>query len=198
MPNIREPKNARSIEKKNKIIKAGLEIFGTNGYYNTTTVDIAKKAGVSTGIVYNYFLDKKDIFLQSLKLYFDNIYNPIVDKLNNIKNVNLEDTIDDIINFAIESHKEDLLAHEEMIAMSHLDEDVHKVFIYAENKMTEQIVLCLQRNNINIENIKEKVHILYNLVENLCHEYFYHRHDYINYSVMINETKKLILALLKT
>lgn len=196
MPQIRQPKKTNSIKKKNKIIQAGLEVFGTNGYYKTTTVDIARKAGVSTGIVYSYFIDKKDIFLQALKLYFDKIYEPIINKLRDLKITNLEETIDEIIEFAIQSHKDDLSAHEEMIAMSHLDEDVHKVFICAENKMAEQILICLQNNNIFYDNLKEKIHILYNLVETLCHEYFYHRHDYINYNQMIKETKKLILALL--
>ena len=43
---IREPRQKRSIEKKNKIIKAGIELILENGYHSTTTADIAKKAGV--------------------------------------------------------------------------------------------------------------------------------------------------------
>ncbi|MBQ7307090.1 MAG: TetR/AcrR family transcriptional regulator [Clostridia bacterium] len=197
MPNVREPKIVSSIEKKNKIIKAGLEVFGSKGYHNTTTVDIAKKAGVSTGIVYNYFVDKKDIFLHSLKLYFDKTYQPIIDKINSLNYSSYENTIDELIEFSIVSHKEDLFTHEEMVAMSHLDTDVHKVFIYAENKITEQILLFLQKNNISFSNMKEKIHIAYNLVDNLCHELFYHRHDYIDYEQMKNETKKTILLLVK-
>ena len=197
MPNIREPKINSSIEKKNKIIKAGLEVFGTKGYYKTTTVDIAKKAGVSTGIVYSYFVDKKDIFLHSLKLYFDKTYEPIIEKINSLKFVSSEQVIDKLIDLFITTHKEDLSTHEEMVAMSHLDTDIHKVFIYAENKITESILLFLQRNNITFENMKEKIHIGYNLVDNLCHELFYHRHDYINYEQMKIETKKAILHLVR-
>ena len=54
--NIREPIQKRSIEKKEKIIEAGFDLICEKGYYNTNTAEIAKAAGVSTGIVYQYLL----------------------------------------------------------------------------------------------------------------------------------------------
>ena len=57
----RNPQQKRSIDKKNRIIEAGFELFKEQGYYNTNTTEIADKAGVSTGTVYSYFKDKKDI-----------------------------------------------------------------------------------------------------------------------------------------
>ena len=74
---IREPRQERSIEKKNRIIRAGYELFSEVGYYNTNTAEIAKRAGVSTGIVYGYFRDKKDILTAVLTLYMDKICEPI-------------------------------------------------------------------------------------------------------------------------
>lgn len=41
-----------SLEKEEKIIKAGFDLMCKKGYYNTNTLEIAKFAGVSTGIVY--------------------------------------------------------------------------------------------------------------------------------------------------
>ena len=55
---VREPKQERSIEKKNKIIKAGYDLFSEVGYYNTNTAQIAKKAGVSTDDVSPLLLPK--------------------------------------------------------------------------------------------------------------------------------------------
>ena len=45
--NIREPKQKRAVEKKEKILEAGFELICLNGYYNTNTAEIAKKANVS-------------------------------------------------------------------------------------------------------------------------------------------------------
>ena len=71
---IREPIQKRSIEKKEKIIESGFELICEKGYYNTNTAEIAKNAGVSTGIVYQYFKDKHDILIDALKKYADNIF----------------------------------------------------------------------------------------------------------------------------
>ena len=50
--NIREPQQKRSIDKKNRIIEAGYKLFAEKGYFDTNTAEIAKEAGVSTGIIY--------------------------------------------------------------------------------------------------------------------------------------------------
>lgn len=195
MGNIRQPIKSTSIDKKNKIIEAGLKVFCKNGYYNTTTPEIASVAGVSTGIVYSYFKNKKDIFLQSLDLYFEKLYSPLIKKIKTVKFDNLSETITDIINTTIKLHKDNLTAHEEMIAMSHLDEDVHTRFMNAEQKLTFIITDTLTKNNIHLKNEREKVHIAYNLIENLSHEYVFHKHDFINYNEMVNEISRLVLSL---
>ena len=76
--NIREPKQQRAIEKKDKIIEAGFNLICKNGYYNTNTAEIAKEADVSTGIVYQYFKDKNDILLEGLYKFGDTIFFPIL------------------------------------------------------------------------------------------------------------------------
>ena len=67
---IFEPKQKRSIEKKNQIIETGIELMIEKGYHHTTTDDIAAAAGVSTGIIYRYFRDKHEILIAGLKFYF--------------------------------------------------------------------------------------------------------------------------------
>ena len=76
---IREPVQKRSIEKKERIIKAGFELICENGYYNTDTAKIAKKAGVSTGIIYQYFKDKRDILMAGLEKYANTVFFPMID-----------------------------------------------------------------------------------------------------------------------
>ena len=64
MGEIRIPIKKSSIEKKERIIKLGFELMCLKGYHNVTCVDIAKYANVSTGIIYQYFKDKHDIFVE--------------------------------------------------------------------------------------------------------------------------------------
>lgn len=65
----RIPKQNRSIQNRDKILDAGLKLFSEKGYYDTTTNEIAKVAGVSIGSLYSYFKDKDAIFLSILDNY---------------------------------------------------------------------------------------------------------------------------------
>lgn len=198
MSETRMPKQKRSIEKRNLIIKKGFELICNNGYYNTTTNDIAKYAGVSTGIIYQYFNDKKEIFIEGIKNYSDSIMFPILDHLKetDIKIEKLDIILENMINIFIKKHTLSKNAHEEMIALSHLDDDISKIFKDKEIKTTNIIVDTLKKNNINSNNLIEKVHIIIGIVENFCHEVVYHQHQTIDYNIMKNEVIKIIYNLL--
>ena len=77
MPEVREPKNANSTDKKKRITEDGLKIFGERGYYKASTAEIAKETGVSLDIIYRCFRDKKNIFSKAIQLYFSEIFNHI-------------------------------------------------------------------------------------------------------------------------
>ena len=88
---IREPIQKRSIEKKEKIIKCGFDLICEKGYYNTNTAEIAKSAGVSTGIIYQYFKDKHDILIAGIEKYACDIFYPMLNvPYNKIDKQNLD------------------------------------------------------------------------------------------------------------
>ena len=200
MSDTRIPTQKRSIEKRNKIIEKGFELMCENGYYNTTTPDIAEFAGVSTGIIYQYFNDKKDIFIEGVKNYSEQIMYHMINVLEPEKiDINhLDSLIINIINKFIEKHTISKKAHEELIAISHLDNDISEIFKEYELKMTRKIVDLLENNNIKIKNPTEKVHITIGIIENLCHELVYHKHDQIDYRIMENEVVNIITNMLKS
>ncbi len=47
--------------KKKLIMDAALEYFAREGYYTTTIEDITKHAGISKGLIYNYFKSKEEL-----------------------------------------------------------------------------------------------------------------------------------------
>lgn len=199
MTETRIPTQKRSIEKRNKIIEKGFKLMCEKGYYNTNTTEIAKYADVSTGIIYQYFNDKKDIFLEGVKNYSDSILYPMINILEekSMDINNLDKIIEDVIDKFITKHTISKKAHEELMAMSHLDEDISNVFKESEIEMTEKIVSLLKENNIILENEEEKVHIIIGIVDNLCHEIVYHNHKKLNYNIMKKEVIKIILNILK-
>ncbi|OCS91255.1 TetR/AcrR family transcriptional regulator [Caryophanon latum] len=55
-------KQERSIETRNKLIRAGRVIFLKNGFANATMTQVIKEAGVGYGTAYVYFKNKDDLF----------------------------------------------------------------------------------------------------------------------------------------
>ena len=194
----RMPTQKRSIEKRDRIIKLGFELMCNNGYFNTNTNDIAKYADVSTGIVYQYFNDKKEIFIEGFKEYSNSIMFPILDiiKNNKISFDNVEELLDTMLNLFIKKHTLSKKAHEEMIALTHMDSDIANIYHENEIQVTNMIVDVLKNNDICSDNLFEKVHIIIGLVENYCHEIVYHKHESINYDVMKDEVINTICYLL--
>jgi len=194
---IREPRQQRSIEKKKRIIDVGFRLMCEKGYHNTNTAEIAKEAGVSTGIVYNYFTDKKDIFIAAVQSYNDNLIAPMYDRISKMdKRIDLAELIKELIGVFIQSHYISKEAHEEMLAMSHSDQDVAKLFLDFEINTGNNIVGLMKQNGIITENPSEKVYIAIGLIENLCHEIVYHKHQSMDYEIMTDEIVKIVVGML--
>lgn len=182
---IREPKQRRAINKKDRIIKAGFELICENGYYNTNTAEIAKKADVSTGIVYQYFKDKHDILMEAIEKYGEDIFFPML-KLSykEINITNFNETIRNMIENYVTNHKVSKIAHEEIMAMVHSDKDIADYYYKRELEMTDTLKTILIKNNFSEQNLYEKVHVMIGLIDNLCHEKIYHKHSSMNYDIM--------------
>jgi len=58
-------------ERREQIVKAATKLFSEQGYYLTTIQDIAREAGISVGLIYQYFKDKDDVLFLTLKLVLE-------------------------------------------------------------------------------------------------------------------------------
>lgn len=199
MDAVRMPKQKRAILKRNRIIESGFKLICENGYYNTNTALIAKDAGVSTGIVYQYFNDKKEIFIEGIKMYADSILFPMLDILNNtdMHSKDFSDIVSKLIDLFIDRHNLTKKAHEELMSMAHADEDIAEMLHNKEIECTLKIAEILEVNGHNPVHLKERVHIATSVGENFCHEVVYHKHAEIDYNVMKEEVIKLITDLLR-
>ena len=196
--NVREPIKKTSIKKKETIIEKGFLLMCEKGYHNVTCVDIAKYAGVSTGIIYQYFKDKRDIFIHGVEDYADKIMFPMIDIIDNviIDKTTLNELLSKMIDKFISVHNIKKEAHEELMAMSHLDPEISDIFKSRELLMTEKISTILLNNGFNEYHINEKVHIIIGLVDNYCHEVVYHKHHEIDYNAMKDEIINIIVKIL--
>ena len=193
---VRQPQQERSIEKKNKIINAGYELFSEVGYYGTNTAEIAKRAGVSTGIVYGYFSDKRDILICVLEIYLDNVIQPLLKTFDKMKApLELGSLVPKIIDEVIKIHKHNNKIHEALHSLSGSDEAVNAKFIQLEDNLTQLISQRLVKLGLDSENVNEKVHFAMGILQSFAHEYVYDKHEYIDYFVMREMVCKTIINL---
>ena len=170
---VRVPKQKRSIEKKEAIIKASYTLFCERGYYKTNTAEIAKMAGVSTGIVYSYFQDKKDILIEVVKLYISGLneqFQPILVFLDHERDLIF--IINQFIDIAISSHQMNRDAHNEFLALALLNSDIQNLFNEFEEEILSILFMKIKKSSSTTDNLLlEKLRISYGIIENLCHSY---------------------------
>ena len=190
---IREPKQQRSIEKKERIIKAAYDLFSENGYYSTVTSDIAKRAGVSTGIVYGYFTDKRDILFYVLKDYINETATPVMEYMSALsKGASLSELIENVISLTESIHKKNANLHNILHSLAVIDEGINEQFLSLEKHITHSAAQKFTELGFGSDGLQEKIHIAMNLIQSYAHEAIYDKHDYIDYDAM----KKQVVAVL--
>lgn len=193
---IRKPIQQRSIDTKKKIVDAGYQMFAQKGYFNTNTAEIAKCANVSTGIVYGYFHDKRDILLEVLDLYIENVFKPIFKMFDSItKPLNFNEIISHIVDETVEIHRKNSEIHEALYSLVSSDEAVKLKFLNIERNLTSGISNKLIELGFDKDNVYERVHISFETIQSYGHECVFDKHSYIDYKVMREIVIKMISSL---
>lgn len=55
-------------KRKKQLLQVALDVFIEKGYYGTSTREIARRAGVSSGLLFHYFSSKESIYLELIKI----------------------------------------------------------------------------------------------------------------------------------
>lgn len=195
--NIREPKQKRSIEKKNKIVCAGLELFSQKGYHNTNTVEIAKLAGVSTGALYSYFKDKKSIFIDAFDYFLNENAIPVLEKISEFPSpIDITLLVEKIVTAFLGLYKDTSNAMLELTNTMSIDEEISRYFCDYESRYFLKFAEIFKKHGICPENILERIYLAYTLLDLLGLEQTNYHHKFINFEVMKAETIHTIVNLL--
>ena len=132
------------METKEKILKTALVLFGKNGFYKTTTNEIAKQAAVPIGSLYSYFKNKDMILLEILDDY-NQAFMDRFDKLNIGENIDRSQNdkkswIKKTIETLIEIHEETKEFNLELQALYHSMPEVSEIHNIHDLKIKERII----------------------------------------------------------
>lgn len=72
----RSPQQYKTIrnEKRQLIMEVALRLFAKEGFHSTSVAKIAKEAGISKGLLYNYFKSKEELFMQIIEKHTNDIH----------------------------------------------------------------------------------------------------------------------------
>lgn len=62
------------VNKKALIMNTALELFANEGYHPSSISKIAKRAGISKGLLYNYFESKEDLLVQIMTVGLEEMF----------------------------------------------------------------------------------------------------------------------------
>ncbi len=74
-PRTSEQFEAIRQEKTKLILDTALELFAEKGFHQTSIADITRKAGISKGLIYNYFESKDEVLKSIIQTGYDAAYN---------------------------------------------------------------------------------------------------------------------------
>ena len=160
MTKTRVPTQKRSIEKRQKIVKAGFDLFCEKGYYKTNTAEIAKYASVSTGALYSYFEDKRQIFIEAFQQHLDAISSELLQQLISLPELlELSTFIEKWIEVYIDLYAKSNHALVQLRLVIVDDKEINQHFSALENTYFSNIADILKTRGIICADLFEKVYI---------------------------------------
>lgn len=143
------------IEKKEKLLTAAYELFGTIGINKTSIQDIATKAGVAKGTFYLYFKNKDDIRNHLIYTKTQTLFTRALQSLQNQSITSFDKQIIYVINFVIdELTKVDSLTTiiDKDLSLGFYSQELTRLFIDNELGLYNLFIQGVRRENIPLKN----------------------------------------------
>ncbi len=167
---VRIPRQKRSMERKMRVMEAARDLFAGKGLNGTSSNEIAREAGVSIGTFYNYFENKRMLFLEILKNHLETFVTDIY-TLKTDDSISLKDNIREHIQKAFAVFDRHASFHKEALVLKFSDPDVKKLFDEVEQ---EQLLIiselvrpyCKKKDP---KDLREVSKVMHSAVENIAH-----------------------------
>lgn len=179
---VRRPKQSRSIQTKEAILKAAMELFSEKGFHHTNTKEIAARAGVSTGSFYSYYTDKREIFIETLYLYDQKFTQILIRSLNEIKVGNHDNRVAFMTHFVdsmIAAHDVYTEFHQEVSAMYYSDREIKELRDkqYQRGKAMTQEYLLEWKDELRVKDIEAASVVTFEVLNQLVDVIVFSNHS---------------------
>ena len=158
-----------------KILDAAFELMAKNGYESTSISQIAKRAGVSKGLMYNYFESKEDL----LKTLIDGAFVAEEKIMADIISQDAAETLQHLFKWFFSELRE-RPEYWRLIAQLTLQIDKFEfVQEFAKNKMKDYVIfLSGLLEQIGIQDPKHEAQLIAGLFDGIAMQYLVIKKDY--------------------
>jgi AcrR family transcriptional regulator len=130
-----------SVNRRLEIISAAIEVFAETGYYRATTMQVAKRAGISQPYIFRFFETKEELLLAALEASWQRVANSFRQIIGTSMPAQLEQEL--------------IIAYEEIMKAQTIQEEPIRMAMQSGFRDIRGIVLeAFQRNGV--ENSKER------------------------------------------
>lgn len=174
--------------RKEQILMAALELFGSKGYQTTSISEIAKKAELSKGLLYNYFESKEELLNEVVVFAFKETTEAGESVLNK-ENLTADELLVSLVDsyFLMMKEQEELMKLVLSLAVQvSAIPSVHNTITMVYNSLLEQLEVIFI--NLGYENPKNEAMLFGAIVDGIGIQYMLDSEGY-----PLDEMKSLIL-----
>lgn len=177
---MKQPTQQRARVKVRRILDTSKKLFLEGNYFEVTTNQIAREAGVSIGTLYTYFADKEAILATLLEEY-DESFNNVFERIDTQESFDLfrsdkKEWLGRLIDQLIDS--EDRQFHIQIEMLAHAVPAARQVQKRHSEKIKDLVHQCClyYTNGGNVENLKTLSTVIFDFTTALVDELLYTDH----------------------
>lgn len=150
-----------------KLYKAALKKFQEIGYFNTDIRSICGEAGVSLGSFYNYYKDKRALYIKIFKDEYISHTQSLLKDISAIENgiTNYTEYIETIIKNHLKNHKHTLLFYVETESIVLQDKELFSIKRELETEAIGKFMGILSKQVSKTVNLQYGLPLVFTLVE---------------------------------
>ena len=170
---VRIPKQKRSLATLGRIAEAGEKMFSEKGFHGTNSKEIAAAAGVSIGAFYDYFPDKKALFMEVSRRYTRRVMGRVFPDgpPAEARQMAPHDVVYGIIRAALDAHDLSPRFHREAMAMRYSDPDIQGLMDEEEEEILSRIRETLRAagQGVRVRDLEAGVIVVKSAIEEVIH-----------------------------
>ncbi len=187
----------RAIETRKKLLDTAIHLYVKKGYHYTTVDEVAASAGLSTGVAYRYFKNKKDLLLAAIEYAFGSIKN-----ISATEDTDLEKftNMEEMLSYALDRfemiHKKYYGIHEELESLRHSDADVKALYDRIEMEAVGELFQKAERMFEGQNHLQERICMTICMMENYCHMIADEKNTALDFAYIKKETVHAVMNIL--